>query len=493
MGVPRFYGEWVAKQNFVGLSPNQVPPDVSSLSIDLNHLIHYAAGVVYHHNDPTSEEAKTAKLIFQQQGPNALFTQFFSVLTTSIITILNLAHPSDFLVLAIDGVVPTAKIQQQRQRRYRVSNSNRSKPVNEQPFFNSNVITPGTEFMTILADALRNWISLNRTILPQIIYFSDDKDPGEGEHKIMEYLREGYVIGDGSHVIYGLDADLIMLSMLLPLESQVMLLRADLSKTDPSRISAITLVDVGNLKTGIRTLLYTQSAIEDFVLMTCLIGNDFLPHGVPFLDSRNIGDSMNYLIAAYIKIRVPLTNGGNIIWQSLALYLTEVAVGEFERIANIDLRRVALLEPMLAKTIKIESVSKVTGTTSAGQVITSFREERVFDADQFRTLWYKNATCIKPTESEQALLLISGIDVELFTSPSLDSIVKMSQDYLSTLAWIMTYYQGGAKIINRDWFYPWYYCPLFIDLASISRQWQDNGIYLAGGGTSNRVPITIYH
>ena len=54
--------------------------------------------------------------------------------------------------------------------------------------------------------------------------------PGEGEHKILEYIRtfkksEGYK-NNIRHCIYGLDADLVMLA-LISHEPNVVLLRED--------------------------------------------------------------------------------------------------------------------------------------------------------------------------------------------------------------------------------------------------------------------------
>ena len=105
------------------------------------------------------------------------------------------------VLIAVDGVVPMAKIRQQRVRRFK------SAWLRTNNSWDTNAITPGTKFMEKLGTVLKsigsklNWI------------ISDVTEKGEGEHKIMQWLRKETITGPV--IVYGLDADLILLSMLI--------------------------------------------------------------------------------------------------------------------------------------------------------------------------------------------------------------------------------------------------------------------------------------
>merc|ERR1719410_3305207 len=142
--------------------------------------------------------------------------------------------PRKTLMLAIDGVAPRAKLNQQRARRYRSAKGRaefeeviRTKKEQFQDWnipcdgvkekrWDTNRISPGTTFMRQVGNFFHamaqkkirsgEWAKLE-------VIVSDCFEQGEGEHKIMQYLRSS-APKDGCHAVFGLDADLIFLTLL---------------------------------------------------------------------------------------------------------------------------------------------------------------------------------------------------------------------------------------------------------------------------------------
>jgi len=139
-------------------------------------------------------------------------------------------RPRKVFFMAIDGVAPRAKMNQQRGRRFRSAKEAEDKekealakgevlPTEQR--FDSNCITPGTEFMARLQEQLKYFVSKKISTDPLWqrvrVILSGHQVPGEGEHKIMEFIRyqrsqPDYDV-DTRHCLYGLDADLIMLGL----------------------------------------------------------------------------------------------------------------------------------------------------------------------------------------------------------------------------------------------------------------------------------------
>lgn len=166
----------------------------------------------------------------------------FQAICNYIDRLVAAARPRKLLMMAIDGVAPRAKMNQQRSRRFKAAAEIKARdaareeicerlqkrglrpPAQKTSTFDHNVITPGTTFMFKLALHLRYYVAkrMNDPATAHMwkhlrVIISDASVPGEGEHKIMEYIRqqrasEGYS-PNTHHILHGLDADLIMLGL----------------------------------------------------------------------------------------------------------------------------------------------------------------------------------------------------------------------------------------------------------------------------------------
>ena len=128
-------------------------------------------------------------------------------------TYIQQISPTQMVYIAFDGVAPVAKLNQQKNRRYKSWFINQYED-NVKPSWDSTAITPGTDFMNKLNLQIRYHFRLSNSFNVKQIIISGSDSPGEGEHKIFEYIRENTkIINNEKTVIYGLDADLIMLTI----------------------------------------------------------------------------------------------------------------------------------------------------------------------------------------------------------------------------------------------------------------------------------------
>lgn len=212
-------GEASARTPFDATRPNPSGLECDNLYIDMNGIIHPCSHPEHGPQPATEEEMYENVCLYVDRLFRAI-------------------RPRKLLYLAVDGVAPRAKMNQQRSRRFRSAQEARehleveelvrselSKMGQKVPpakkAWDSNVITPGTPFMLRLSEYIRFYIrkrmSTDNAWRKIRVIFSDASVPGEGEHKIMSHIRlqrsqPGYS-PNLVHVLHGLDADLIMLAL----------------------------------------------------------------------------------------------------------------------------------------------------------------------------------------------------------------------------------------------------------------------------------------
>eukprot|EP00466_Bigelowiella_natans_P000461 jgi/Bigna1/33096/e_gw1.1.172.1 len=204
MGIPKFY-RWISERYPLinEVVTRSSAPEFDCLYLDMNGIIH---------NCTHPEDLDVTKVRLTEE-------QMFARIFEYIDRIFHLIKPKRLLFMAVDGVAPRAKMNQQRQRRFK--SAKEMKEQLEMNVFDSNCITPGTEFMEKVATHLRFFVRSkmqnDRAWRNIRVILSGPDVPGEGEHKIMLYIRRmkmksGYP-SNLRHCLYGLDADLIMLGL----------------------------------------------------------------------------------------------------------------------------------------------------------------------------------------------------------------------------------------------------------------------------------------
>ena len=335
MGIPKFY-RWLSERYPAinqRIYDQTFLPSVDNLYLDMNGILHNCS-----HANGSGIGAKSDKDVLQ-----AVF--FY------LDRIVHIVKPEKLLYMAIDGVAPRAKMNQQRSRRFRSAKDAAQAAVEarqrgeEVPpdVFDSNCITPGTEWMARVSANIKYFIK--RKIKEDPIWrrfkviFSGHEVPGEGEHKIIGYIRNmkmqrGYD-PNTRHVMYGLDADLVMLALVshdphFSLLREVVDFNSFRKKENSTKelkkqiyhdawqllhISTLReYLDLEFSKVKLEGFKYDlERVIDDIILLCIFVGNDFLPH----LPSLDIAESAIDVMFTMYKQELPtmggyLTNSGNI-------------------------------------------------------------------------------------------------------------------------------------------------------------------------------------
>ena len=373
---------------------------------------------------------------------------------------ISLICPDNILMIAFDGVAPVAKLEQQRNRRYKswyqneISKSIFKKPAGSDPW-NTTAITPGTVFMQDLSvGILSHFKDAAKYGLAKIVISTSD-DVGEGEHKIFEYIR----VNAGEHalkstVIYGLDADLIMLSINhLPVSEKIYLFREtpEFIKTidsslEPNETYLLDIPDLAKIITlnmnndAELTTEQQKNRVYDYIFLCFFLGNDFMPH-FPAVNIRTGG--VDKLLNAYKATlggtNENLTDGKNIFWKNVRKFVEFLAGMEDEYFRNeMKLRD------------KREKFSYPSDTPEQKyakfDAIPNYERELEKYINPFKEGWrYRYYKCLFKVDIDE------------------ERCKEICVNYMQGLEWTMKYYTTGCP--DWRWCYKHNYPPLLQDLV----------------------------
>ena len=294
MGIPSYFRAITSTNPDIIV--NQKLANIKSFYLDFNGAIHGCCRKVIDQG-----YTKRKKLQFEKR----MITECIEYLDKMV----EYVNPSQLVYIAIDGPAPRAKMTQQRIRRFKsvkerqtIHQIKQELGIEEQleDKWDTNAITPGTMFMKKLADAIKYHIRTGRN--PQLsqlkVIISDSNIPGEGEHKILAHIKEDNVnqgneeeLSEGKIIIYGLDADLIMLSMASHVNYIYLLREAlEFGKNYFESGYKFLYLDIDTFKGCLIAQITKQLGfrlpnisdelkfIDDYIFICFIMGNDFLPH-----------------------------------------------------------------------------------------------------------------------------------------------------------------------------------------------------------------------
>lgn len=395
--------------------------DIDTLAIDMNNILHMCAQQVFEYGNYSHTRRFLSK-------KNATKYDYFRHVCSTLDFIVKYVRPKQKLLLCIDGVSSMAKIRQQRVRRYKPlmdykELSLAEKSVNTR--FVSSEISPGTILMDELSKYI-NWhihysLSTNPHWKNLSVIFSNEKVPGEGEHKIFSLIKQLHEENkEYTYCIYGIDADLVMLSLVnLCFCKNILLLRENLFSDNFICIDTRSVHDaiINEFSSYVKDFKEEQSKfiLYDFVLIFFFFGNDFLPE-IPSLD----------------------------------IELVTFIFNEYKTI----LSKYGFLTRMDNKFIAFESKNFKEFLFSCSLIESELFFQKT--SEEF----FPSTILNQSIEKESINMLKFN---KLYNETKLENkCQQICHDYLTTCIWNLNYYVN--KIIDWNWKYSFYYSPTFTSL-----------------------------
>lgn len=454
MGIPSYFSYIIKNYSGIIRKLNQCS-SFQHVFMDCNSIVYssYANIANKESNKPNAPPNKNIQNhVLEQKIINDVISQIKQYIKT--------LSPSKSIFIAFDGVAPFAKMNQQRVRRYKHDfmvkhNIDFSKT---QSLWDTTAITPGTLFMEKLNAKINvEFQGKTKEYGVENLWVSGSDEIGEGEHKLFAKIRElGDYFKNDQIAVYGLDSDLIMLSIFhLKYCEKIQVFREApefktiLSRDFSGKNRDLLFMNIGELSSAIACEMHLStkqqlSTVYDYIFMCFFLGNDFMPH-FPAFNIRTHGvqilnDTYRNVIGIHgtKSLINPIT--GKIDWNCVGDFVKALAKQEHGHFtAEMASRNLTDNRNWLANNDEEQE-----------QIIQNlpviYREDEKY-------------ICISESgwEKRYYKTLFDGLE------PTEENIKKICVNYLEGLEWVMHYYTH--QCVDWRWKYKYHYPPLMKDLA----------------------------
>lgn len=458
MGIPLFFRYLVNNYDDI-ISSNKKLLNCNNLYLDLNCAIHYCC----------REILKDVE--YSKQNKNKIEEKMLNNVLKYIELLYDYSKPNKLLFIAVDGPAPKAKMIQQRQRRFKkfydkiklneiLQEEGIEIPPDKEEW-DTNAITPGTIFMDKLAHKLKYTLPNNPKYSKINIIISDSNIPGEGEHKLLDHIRTNFDKNkNDSNVIYGLDADLIMLCLVSRVPD-IYLLRETVEFDNSIHKSGYKFLylDIAKLR---KHLLYEiceriqkyhhteeeeYKLIDDYIAMSFILGNDFIPHA-PSVSIKNSGIDLMFDLYTrfYDEYKENLVNKNTkkINHNFFKTLFRDLGLMEDSLLSDFNKKRSRKRKP---NRVYESEYDRQRDLLNLFPQFNRETEEFINQGElDWRDRYYQKLFDINnPNDSENRY-----------------EIDKICHLYLEGIFWNFHYYNYGC--ISYEWCYPYAYPPTFNDL-----------------------------
>lgn len=420
MGIPSYFRKII--QKYPGILSRTLPGGPGALCFDFNCLVYRCL---------RSPSLRPFPFNGIEEDKDAWERELLREVEACVKEVWEEAGRPSQVFIAVDGVVPMAKIRQQRVRRFKSSWLRASSSSSSS--WDSNSITPGTVFMDKLSTMLNEMAKAHKGW-----EVSGVREPGEGEHKILSWLRNNKLkIKDKSTnvIVYGLDADLILLTMLAGEEKgiPIYLLREKQefggkgNQTEGKQEYQFMSIPEFQLRLGVKGI----HKVLNYIGLMSLMGNDFLPHSITH---KLNDDGHEYVLKQLSKPYSLVSEDGKLNLSSLKQICSEWSLTEGDKMLSM--------------------IQKKRDQAKRGVL------EGMDESEGLPLQWNVEACLI---DRNTGGLVNNWKDIYWNWLGGRDQCKRVCSEYIYGCQWILDYYSG--KDVRKDWMFPCWIPPLWSDLS----------------------------